>query len=133
MQFASLFKSMCKEKGVTQIKALSDLGLTRTATQNWKTGMPAWNTLHKIADYFGVSIDDLVKREGDQIISDTKNSVVLQGTTGSNTISNGAAASVEAGDQLTDQEQEVLRIFRGLDMRAKNKAMTMLYELEDEG
>ena len=37
-----------------------------------------------------------------------------------------------ARNELTDQESEVLRIFRALDMRLKNTVLTYLYEIEDQ-
>lgn len=130
MQFATLFKLMCKEKGVSQLCALSELGLSRTAPQNWKTGTPNADTLQKIADYFGLSVDALLRSDVGSTISDVKNSVVLVGNTGNNTVANGDIRM--DAPALTEQEAELLRIFSGLSVRSKNKVLTMVYELEDE-
>ena len=61
MQFAAIFKGLCKKKGVTQQQALLDLGLNRNATQPWRDGLPASETLQKIAKYFDVSMDELLE------------------------------------------------------------------------
>lgn len=47
-------------------------------------------------------------------------------------ISGAVLAPYTSSSNLTDQEEEMLRIFRTLDMRQKNTAMTYLYNLEDE-
>lgn len=137
MQFAEIFKGLCKEKGVTQLHALSHLGLYRTAPQNWKDdGRPNAETLQKIAEYFGVTTDYLLwLNEPHQ-----KSNVVKLQESGSSFVSNDNSTISILGakpeesqreDHLTDQEREVLRIFRLLDMRGKTAAMTYLYALED--
>lgn len=59
MQFAALFKLLCKEKGVTQKQALSDMRLGRNATQRWIDSWPSFETISKMTSYFSVSADVL--------------------------------------------------------------------------
>ena len=66
MQFSSVFKQLCKEKGVTQKQALTDMGLHRNATQRWITGVPAPETLTIIAKYFSVTVDELLGVEQEE-------------------------------------------------------------------
>ena len=60
MQFSSRFKQLCKEKGVTQKKALEDMGFHRNAVQSWNNGSPSADALKKLAGYFEMSTDDLL-------------------------------------------------------------------------
>lgn len=127
--------NLCKERRTTITKMSLDIGLSNAAASSWKKGaIPKADTLQKIADYFSVSTDYLLSGGSDTnvgTISNVRESVVLQGTTGNNTINNGANVAKPA-DTLTDQEREVLRIFRALSMRTKSAVLLNLYELEDK-
>lgn len=57
MQFADVFKLLCKEAGVTQQQALKEMGMGRNATQRWIDGMPSFNAMMKITSYFGITTD----------------------------------------------------------------------------
>ena len=60
MHFSSRFKQLCKEKGITQQKALSEMGLHRNAAQRWTEGSPSAEALLKIAEYFGITTDEVL-------------------------------------------------------------------------
>lgn len=60
MQFSSRFKQLCKEKGVTQKQALADMGMGRNAAQSWISGSPSLETLQRIAEYFGITTDEVL-------------------------------------------------------------------------
>jgi transcriptional regulator with XRE-family HTH domain len=60
MQFSLRFKQLCKENGVTQQKALAEMGLHRNAAQRWCEGSPSTEALIKIADYFGITTDEVL-------------------------------------------------------------------------
>lgn len=60
MQFSSRFKQLCKENGVTQKQALADMGMGRNAAQSWVAGSPSAEALVKIAEYFGITTDDVL-------------------------------------------------------------------------
>lgn len=63
--FFDIFFDLCKRKGVSCKKAAEDMGLSNSITTKWKkTGAtPSGDTLHKIATYFGVSVDYLLGKE----------------------------------------------------------------------
>ena len=63
MQFSYRFKQLCKENGVTQKQALADMGMGRNSAQSWINGSPSLETLDKIANYFGMSRDDVLGAE----------------------------------------------------------------------
>ena len=60
MQFSSRFKQLCKENGVTQKQALADMGMGRNAAQSWINGSPSLETLQRIAEYFGITTDEVL-------------------------------------------------------------------------
>ena len=54
-----------QKRGVSPTKATVEIGLSRTIGTKWKTtgATPQGETLSKIADYFGVSVDYLLGNE----------------------------------------------------------------------
>ena len=56
---------LCEERGVAITRVLTDLGFSRGLGSQWKAGKqkPSSDKLQRIADYFGVSVDDLIGRE----------------------------------------------------------------------
>ena len=56
---------LCAERGVAITRVLTDLGFSRGLGSQWKAGKqkPSADKLQQIADYFGVSVDDLIGRE----------------------------------------------------------------------
>ena len=63
MQFSLRFKQLCKENGVTQKQALADMGMGRNAAQSWINGSPSLETIQRIADYFGITTDEVLGKE----------------------------------------------------------------------
>jgi transcriptional regulator with XRE-family HTH domain len=58
--FVDSFQSICEEKGIAPTKALSDIGMGRSALSSWKKGAePSNSTKRKLADYFGITLDEL--------------------------------------------------------------------------
>ncbi len=57
-------KELRKAKGISQLKLALDLNTTQNTISRYETGErePGINELIKIADYFNVSIDYLLKR-----------------------------------------------------------------------
>ena len=61
MDFATVFKMMCKEAGVTQKQALAEMQMGRNAAQRWIFGWPSYETLTKISLYFSVPFEILMR------------------------------------------------------------------------
>ena len=63
--FFDIFSELCAKKGVSCKRAAEDICLSNSITTKWKkTGAtPSGKTLNKIANYFGVSISELLGRE----------------------------------------------------------------------
>jgi len=60
--FAQRLKQLRAEKKLTQIDLARDIEVTQSTVGKWETGArtPDAETLKKIADYFGVSVDYLL-------------------------------------------------------------------------
>lgn len=54
------------ERGITDYKVAKDTGISTATLSNWKNGAyrPKIDKLLIIADYFGVSVEDLIKNDG---------------------------------------------------------------------
>ncbi|MEY8420998.1 helix-turn-helix transcriptional regulator [Oscillospiraceae bacterium 44-5] len=64
MAFYDIFERLCDEKGVTPTQVARDNGLTQQTVSHWKTrgSTPKADTVQKLADYFEVSVDYLLKQ-----------------------------------------------------------------------
>ena len=62
--FYSYFDYLCKRKGITKNKACQEMGVSRSVAAKWKSTQtnPSMATLQKIADYFEVSLDELISQ-----------------------------------------------------------------------
>ncbi|WP_303924590.1 helix-turn-helix domain-containing protein [Subdoligranulum variabile] len=65
--FYDVYTNLCNQKGVSRSRAAAEIGLSNSTVTKWKkTGaIPSGETLTKIAAYFNVSVDDLIKQEKD--------------------------------------------------------------------
>ena len=69
--FYERLKIICKRKGIKVTQILLDLGLSTGNLSRWKSGVvPKSDTLEKIADYLGVSTDELLGKEKPAIQED---------------------------------------------------------------
>lgn len=124
---------LCNRIGKTPSAVALEIGITKPTVNRWKNGSkPTDATAQKVAEYFGVSIDYLLRDGGEAKAENISGSVIMQGVNGNSTVTNGAQSPASSPEGLTENEAELLRIFRALDLRAKNKALSLLYDLEDE-
>lgn len=65
--FYDVYTALCIQKGVSRSRAAAEMGMSNSTVTKWKkTGAtPSGETMAKIAAYFGVSVDDLLKQEKD--------------------------------------------------------------------
>lgn len=56
---------LCAERGITVSRLLEILNLSRSSASRWKTKgyLPSRETAKKIADYFGISVQELLSIE----------------------------------------------------------------------
>ena len=85
--FFDIFYDLCQKKGISCKRAAEDMGLSNSITTKWKkTGAtPSGDTLHRIASYFGVTVDYLLGKEkaptvtGERILTDAELKFALFG------------------------------------------------------
>ena len=59
--FYDNYLKICEENGVSPTRVLLDLGISKSAITNWKAGgEPLNETKKKIADYFGITVKQLM-------------------------------------------------------------------------
>lgn len=129
--FYDQFLSLCNQHDIKVTALARKLGISPSAPKRWEEGStPDLVNAKKIADYFGVSIDYLMAGSSSapyNQIGDVSGSAIVQGVNGGSvSVSNGSGHT-----ELTAAEAELLRIFRGLDVRGQNAVMSCLYEQED--
>lgn len=100
MQFSQTFKTLCKNKGVSQKQALQEMGMNRNAAQPWSQGMPGADALKKISEYFGVSMDSLLG------VEQQKNPATDNG----NGISEAKSKLLQKVMQMSDEELQKLEL-----------------------
>ena len=121
-------KDLCALNRTNITQLAKDLGLSTSMPTKWKNGsVPKSDTVQKIADHFGVTTDMLLaKSEPTSTIGNVSGSAVLQGNTGHKiTVHNGAA-------DLSDEERELLRLYRDLPIRSRIQWLQYGYELEEK-
>lgn len=96
--FFDRLKELCDGKGISTYKACTDVGLNRAAVAKWKGGStPNGDTVLKLAEYFGVSVDYLLGKE------------IAPTGTGKRNIDDFKAAFFEGyGEDLPEEEKEAL-------------------------
>lgn len=69
MPFYDRFYELCKSKGVAPSAVAEAIGLNRANASFWKQGsVPSTANLEKLADYFGVSVGNLLGREKETVV-----------------------------------------------------------------
>ena len=125
MDFYTKLIELCKQKGVSRSKMADDIGISRSAPQGWaeKGAVPRFETIKKIADYFGVPVS-YFSETTNQTIHDNHGII---GNTHAPVTINGAPELA-----LGDIERELLSICGKLDMKRKNARLAKAYELLEE-
>lgn len=74
MNIGNNIAALRKQKGITQEELANELGVSAQAVSKWEnnSSCPDVSLLTDIADYFGVSVDSLLRSENETIIEDVK-------------------------------------------------------------
>lgn len=76
------FKKLCDSIGKKPNPVASELGFSSGNVTAWKNGrIPKWTNLQKIADYFQVSVEDLISSPDILIHSKNGNSYIVEDMT----------------------------------------------------
>ena len=69
--FYDNYLRLCNQKGVSASGAALEMGLSRAAVTGWAQGkVPRDATLRRIADYFGVSVEELTRDQKEKPAED---------------------------------------------------------------
>lgn len=65
--FYERYCELCQERGKSPSGVAVELGISKSAVSTWKNlgRVPKMETLQRLADYFGVSVDDLINQKND--------------------------------------------------------------------
>lgn len=114
--FYDRFVALCKQKNMSPSAVTRELGLNNSISTAWKRGtIPNGNTLQKLADYFGVTVDYLLGNE-------TKEKAPTE--PGERTVSDEDImfALFNGADDITDEMfEEVKRFAQFIQERERNK------------
>lgn len=74
MNIGNNIAALRKQKGITQEELANELGVSAQAVSKWEnnTSCPDVSLLTSIADYFGVTVDSLLRVEDDTIVEVVK-------------------------------------------------------------
>ena len=127
--FYEQVKALCDAKNIKITGLARSLHLSPSAPNNWKEGsLPKAETIMKIAEYFDVTTDFLLygnNRTANNTVISASNSAIVQGVSGGN-------VSVSNVPGLQDNEAELLRIFRILDIKGQTALLMFAYEEEEK-
>lgn len=56
-------RQLCKNKGITLSHLERELGFGNSAIVRWENSSPTVRNLQKVANYFGCSVDDLLRED----------------------------------------------------------------------
>lgn len=60
MDFLERVKALCSQKKVSQRVMEKDIEISNGSSSKWNKSMPSADTLNKLSDYFGVSVEYLI-------------------------------------------------------------------------
>ena len=110
--FWEQFVTLCNQKNISPNAVCAELGYSNAISTKWRKGaMPRSTTLHKIADYFGVSVDYLLGNEN----APQKATILIP----------------KSNEALTEHEQVVIKAYR--DQPAMQPAVDKLLGVEQDG
>jgi len=105
--FKENFNRICREKGTTPTALCKKLGESTSKVSAWNNGsLPKEEMMLRLAKELGCSVMDFFADDEDL-----------------------ATTAVEPKD---DDENDILRVYRMLDRRAKHEFMSMVYEFESK-
>ncbi len=80
MEFSEKLKELRNKKCISQARLASDIHISRSAVAKWENGLglPNDESLKMLADYFGITIDELIPNKSSEEIFVSKNKTINQ-------------------------------------------------------
>ena len=128
---AEIIKKTAKAKNIQLKDMLLELALNRNTFSNmYKGSMLKSDSLAKIADYLGCSVDYLLGRTNVPFLAtNVINGNVIDGTVVQASHHNHVIVN-NSKRNLTDEEEELLRLFNSLDVKQRIKILDLAFKLE---
>ncbi|MGM9642796.1 MAG: helix-turn-helix domain-containing protein [Eubacteriales bacterium] len=124
MTFFNNIQRLCHEKGISVTALGQELGLSNATTAGWRKGsQPRGKTLKTLADYFDVTVDQLMS---EPTITVNDNHGIIGHTHAPVTIINGSER------KLSEQEVELLNIFGQLSVIEQAKLIVYAEGLKEK-
>lgn len=128
------YERLCREKGESPSAVAQKAGISKNLPGRWKAGTakPSNQSIKKLAEHLEVPIKALLLDDGNVIGGEIIGSAIVQGSSGSTIKYNSPGRGEDQPEsQLTEQEIELLRIFRGMDMKGKIAVLSFAYAEEE--
>lgn len=113
-----------EKRGVKPYKILPKIGLSKNTLDSANKSMPKADTLAKIADYFGCSVDYLLGR------TDKPDMTINVNQTGRTIVSSPINAFNNAEKPSNEMTAELVKIFEAMSFSDKIKIMNFVLELK---
>lgn len=116
--FYDIYSKLCKNKGLSPSKVALEMGINKGTVSVWKNKgtTPQRDILQKIADYFNISIDELLGNEKKPILKDEdgltkkdKKDIAKRLEQMLGEMSDGNDALMFDGEPLDEETMELLR------------------------
>ena len=116
--FSDNYVRLCKEKGVGITVASQEIGCSANAGKKWSEGsIPRKTTLLKLAEYFGVTVDDLMDGQPNSMsYSDTPLFEIKK-------------AATSGGDGLSEKHILLIQLFDSLPSDRQDAVIRQLQEI----
>lgn len=144
MTFFERYEELCAEKGIKPQNAemIKIAGVSSGAISGWKKGsLPKGDVLCRLAKFFNVTTDyllglnELRNSYYTNNINDINDSNFVQGNNlaSISIVSGGTNSNNRFSDtSLSEEESEILNIYRSLNVRDRIKFMNMAFDIEKE-
>ena len=125
--FKKNFIRLCNNIGEPPTIVCQKIGLSGSAFSQWDdNSTPRKATLQKFADYFGITVEELLADEPAPSVR--VNNGIIGNRNSNNVVSVGNAGHSDLGEI----ETEIVNICKKLDIKRKNALLTRAYELMEE-
>lgn len=57
---------LCKENGISIAKLEKECGLGNATIRRWESSSPNVDSLSRVANFFGCTVDDLLRKDGEK-------------------------------------------------------------------
>lgn len=121
--FKKNFIRLCNSVGEPPTSVCQKIGLSATVFSKWNDdSIPRKATLQKFADYFGITVEELLADE--PATSVRVNNGIIGNRNSNNVVSVGAARA-----DLSEIEIELLSLCKQMTIQQKNNLLTYAYEI----